>query len=147
MKSTSKSTFLSGIMVRKDIWGLVEYSAWRVFEQNLKWNFGRSQRLSYFSCFIFIAEIQSIAEPVNLERSLPLAPVSLLIPERDVMTHFLSLSPSNSDAYHIWPPCCRPLQSAAAVNLQEHCAPPFSAPKHIWLITPVILNNLSSLWQ
>lgn len=57
MKSTSKSTFLSGIMVRKDIWGLVEYSAWRVFEQNLKWNFGRSQRLSYFSCFIFIAEI------------------------------------------------------------------------------------------
>lgn len=75
--------------------------------------------------FSFYCWNQFIVEPLNLERSLPFSSVNLLIPERGVTTHFLCLSPSDSAAYHVWPPCRGRLQSAAAVNLQEHCAPLF----------------------
>lgn len=49
---------------------------------------------------------KSIVEPANLECSLTFSSVNPLIPESSVMTHFLSLSPSVSATYHVWPPCC-----------------------------------------
>lgn len=89
------------------------------------WNFGRVHWLSCFSRFIFIAEIYSLWSLWILNVAYLFSSVNLLIPERGVTTQFLFLSPSDYAAYHVWPPRRGRLQSAAAVNLQEHCAPPF----------------------
>lgn len=77
-----------------EIEGLVE-KKWSLLWQN-------SQKfLCNFHCWT-----KSIVEPATLECSLAFSSVNPLIPESGVMTHFLSLSPSVSATYHVWPPCC-----------------------------------------
>ena len=88
--------FFSGIMEHADIRGLVEYMEHILAVTRVEfWPKSKAiiPHLLYFPCCS-----QFIATLLNLERSLPLTSVSLLIPERSVMTHFLPFSLCDSDA-------------------------------------------------